>query len=70
MLRRLILGASGGRGSFSKTSSVVALGRRPVDAADKDFDEPILPLGYVALFSTRLIIDFKAIPKPRQFAPR
>src|SRR5438093_4784187 len=27
MLRRLILGASGGRGSFSKRSSVVALGR-------------------------------------------
>ena len=34
----------------------------PTNATDKDFDEPILPLGYLALFSTRLIIDFKAIP--------
>jgi len=40
------------------------------DATDKDFDEPILPLGFLALFSTRLIIDFKVIPKPRQFVPK
>jgi hypothetical protein len=35
--------------------------RQSADTKDKDFDEPILPLGYLALFSTRLIIDFKAI---------
>jgi len=34
---------------------------------DKDFDEPILLVG-LALFSNRLIIEFKAIPRRGQFA--
>ncbi len=44
------------------------LGAPPANAADKDFDEPMLPVGYLALFSSRLIIESKAIPIRRQFA--
>jgi hypothetical protein len=42
---------------------------RIADATDKDFDEPLLPLGYLALFLSLLIIEFKAIPRRGQFAP-
>jgi len=41
---------------------------RPTEATTKDFDKLILPLGYLALFSSRLIIESKAALVPRRFA--
>ena len=39
-----------------------------LDATDKDFDKVILSLGYLVLFSSRLIIEFKAALVRRRFA--
>ena len=38
------------------------------DVADKDFDKVILFLGYLVLFSSQLIIEFKAALVRRRFA--
>jgi hypothetical protein len=43
---------------------------RFTDAADKDCDKLIIALGYLALFSSRLIIESKAALVRRRFALR
>jgi hypothetical protein len=57
------------KASTSALSRLSQSNRVRADVTDKVFDEPILLIGYLALFSSRLIIEFKAIPRRGQFAP-